>query len=237
MHFLNAARTDVGLRRKVNEDAMLDWPEIGLWAVADGMGGAEAGDLASSMIVEGLGKLTAEKDSNTLATAACAQIRHVNDQILQISNSGPSRRVIGSTVVGLAVVENGYEVFWAGDSRAYLVRDREITQLSRDHRLVEDLVRAGMLTPEEAIGHPDENVITRAVGVSEDLAIDRVHGRVHPGDIFLLASDGLNKVVPDAEILSTIATRNPMQAADVLIELTLDRGAPDNVTVVIVRVG
>lgn len=237
MHFLNAARTDVGLRRKVNEDAMLDRPEIGLWAVADGMGGAEAGDLASSMIVEGLGKLTAEKDSSTLATAACAQIRHVNDQILQISNSGPSRRVIGSTVVGLAVVENGYEVFWAGDSRAYLVRDREITQLSRDHRLVEDLVRAGMLTPEEAIGHPDENVITRAVGVSEDLAIDRVHGRVHPGDIFLLASDGLNKVVPDAEILSTIATRNPMQAADVLIELTLDRGAPDNVTVVIVRVG
>ena len=237
MHFQTAARTDVGLRRKVNEDAMLDRPEVGLWVVADGMGGAEAGDLASRMIVEGLAEIGPEADSGALATAACAALRQVNRRILDISGSGPNRRVIGSTVVGLAVARGGYEAFWAGDSRAYLVRERKISQLTRDHRLVEDLIRAGMLTKEEAVGHPDENVITRAVGVSKELAIDRVHGRVHPGDIFLLASDGLNKVVSDAEILSVIATRNPAQAAEVLIEKVLDRGAPDNVTVVIVRAG
>jgi serine/threonine protein phosphatase PrpC len=138
--------------------------------------------------------------------------------------------------VGLAIAGDQYRCFWAGDSRAYRVRDGEIVQISRDHSMVQDLVDAGMLAPEDAEKHPNANIITRAVGVNEQLRVDAVRGDARPGDQFLLASDGLTRLVDNDELAAVLTSRNPDAAADLLIETTLARGAPDNVTAIIVKV-
>jgi serine/threonine protein phosphatase PrpC len=139
-------------------------------------------------------------------------------------------------VVGLVADGEQYRCFWAGDSRAYRLRDASIVQLTRDHSLVQELVEAGMLTPQEALDHPNSNVITRAVGVVEDLKIDKVSGDARPGDQFLLASDGLTKLVDEAELVAELTTRRPEDAADKLIETVLSRGAPDNIAMIIASV-
>jgi serine/threonine protein phosphatase PrpC len=149
---------------------------------------------------------------------------------------GPTeaRRTIGSTVVGLAIANDQFRCFWAGDSRAYRIRDGQIMQLSRDHSMVQDLVDAGLVDPDEAHNHPNANVITRAVGVVEELRIDTVSGDAKAGDRFLLASDGLTRLVDDAELLAILTSDSAVAAAEKLIETTLSRGAPDNVTMIIV---
>jgi serine/threonine protein phosphatase PrpC len=145
------------------------------------------------------------------------------------------KRRIGSTVVGLAIADGQYRCFWAGDSRAYRVRAGQIEQVSRDHSMVQDLVDAGLLAPEDAENHPNANIITRAVGVNESLKVDIVQGEALPGDLYLLASDGLTRLVNDEE-LAAILTSRGIDAADMLIETSLSRGAPDNVTLVVVKV-
>ncbi len=236
MPFQSATRTDVGLRRKANEDAVCDRSEIGFWAVADGMGGEDAGEVASGMIVDTFQSLVSEGAAPELATDARRQVETVNKAIYDLANSGPVRRTIGSTVVGLAIAKGRFDCFWVGDSRAYLIRQRRISRLTRDHSLVEDLIRAEMLKPEDAENHPDSNVITRAVGVAAEVEIDSVEGEALPDDIFLLASDGLTRVVKDQELLEIVTRNNPMQAADRLLETVLERGAPDNVSLIVVRV-
>jgi serine/threonine protein phosphatase PrpC len=136
----------------------------------------------------------------------------------------------------LAIADGHFHCFWAGDSRAYRVRDGQIRRISRDHSLVQDLVDAGMLAADEAERHVNANVITRAVGVAEDLDVDSSTGDALPGDLFLLASDGLTRLVDDQEILAQLATSTPDEAADTLIDMVLARGAPDNVSLIITRV-
>jgi serine/threonine-protein phosphatase Stp1 len=236
MAFECVSRTNVGLRRKVNEDSILVRTERGLWAVADGMGGHEAGDVASGMVAEALQRLPVVYGLEQLVEAAIEELRRVNRELIELARTGGHERTIGTTVVALAIADGHFHCFWAGDSRAYRVRDGLIRRISRDHSLVQDLVDAGMLAADEAERHVNANVITRAVGVAEDLDVDSSTGDALPGDLFLLASDGLTRLVDDQEILAQLATSTPDEAADTLIDMVLARGAPDNVSLIITRV-
>ena len=236
MSFDCVSRTHVGLRRKVNEDSIFERTERGLWAVADGMGGHEAGDVASAKVVEALRSLPIVYGLDELVEAAIDALYGVNRELIELARSGDHSRTIGTTVVGLAIADGHFRCFWAGDSRAYRIRGGQIRRLSRDHSLVQDLVDAGMLKPEEAEKHESANVITRAVGVSEDLEMDSSTGDADSGDIFLLASDGLTRLVDDYEILEELTSAPMDQAADKLVELVLARGAPDNVSIVLTKV-
>ncbi|WP_347717068.1 protein phosphatase 2C domain-containing protein [Sphingomonas sp.] len=220
----------------MNEDSLLECTERGLWAVADGMGGHEAGEVASAMVVEALAGLpiTNNLEADT-ANAVSAMIR-VNQELIVLARSDIHPRTIGSTVVGLIIRDGQYRCFWAGDSRAYRVRRGVIRQLTRDHSLVQDLVEAGMIAPDEAHNHPNANVITRAVGAAETLIVDTVGGEARPGDQFLLASDGLTRLVDDGEMRDELAEFEPSEAAGKLLDAVLVRGAPDNVSLIITKV-
>jgi serine/threonine-protein phosphatase Stp1 len=229
------SRTHVGLRRKVNEDSMLVRDDCGLWVVADGMGGHEAGDVASSRVTEALARIPARDGLDQLVDDAITTLKQVNHDLIELAGFQDGQRSIGTTVVGLAIDQGEFRCFWAGDSRAYRIRDDEIVQLTRDHSMVQDLVDAGMLRPDEAADHPNSNIITRAVGVAPDLRVDTVAGDAKPGDQFLLASDGLTRMVDDRELVAQLTSRAPATAAESLIETVLSRGAPDNVSLIIAR--
>jgi serine/threonine protein phosphatase PrpC len=235
MRFECVSRTHVGLKRKINEDSVFADSGRGLWAVADGMGGHEAGEVASAAVVEALGDLPLASGVDQVAEEAIEALRQVNADLIRLAHARESDRTIGTTVVALAIANDRFRCFWAGDSRAYWIRGGEIMRLSRDHSLVQDLVDAGMLKPEEAEGHENSNVITRAVGVRENLEVDSVSGDARPGDLFLLASDGLTRLVNDQEIAAVLGGTPLEQAADKLIETVLQRGAPDNVSLVAIR--
>ena len=232
----SVSRTHVGLRRKVNEDSILVRADRGLFAVADGMGGHEAGDVASGKVVETLQNLPIVYGLETLVEQAIGALQKVNRELISIAAADNSDRTIGSTVVGLAVADGQFRCFWAGDSRAYRVRGGQIEQLSRDHSLVQKLVDAGMLDPSGMEDHPNANIVTRAVGAAEQLEVDVVGGDALPGDLFLLASDGLTRLVKDDELLAELSANEPDHAAGRLIDITLSRGAPDNVSLVIATV-
>jgi serine/threonine-protein phosphatase Stp1 len=229
-------RTHVGRRRKLNEDAVLNLQEHGLWAIADGMGGHDAGEVASALVIGTLAELGPASSFENLVGKAMGALDTVNSQLLQMGDSGPKQRIIGSTVVGLIADDTQYECFWAGDSRGYRVRNGEIVQLTKDHSMVQLLIEAGMLEPAEAESHPNANVITRAVGVADVLEVDSVRGALKGGDIFLLASDGLTRLISEAELLAELSRGSPEASADVLLDTALERGAPDNVSFVIVWV-
>jgi serine/threonine protein phosphatase PrpC len=235
MGFDCITRTHVGLRRKVNEDSVLDRTDRGLWAVADGMGGHEAGDVASAMVTEALRQLPIVYGLDQTVDGAIAAIQNVNRELIAMAGTEDRSRTIGTTIVGLAVADGHFRCFWAGDSRAYRVRGGQIRRLSRDHSLVQDLVDAGMLKSEEAERHENANIITRAVGVAEELQVDSSAGEAAPGDLFLLGSDGLTRLVDDGELLEQLAANPLEQAGDALIDMVLARGAPDNVSLVIVK--
>ena len=236
MAFECVSRTHVGLRRKVNEDSLAVRTERGLWAVADGMGGHQAGDVASAKVTEALLNLPIVYGLDSLTASAVAALEAVNHELIELAGSTEVERSIGSTVVGLAIAGDEYRAFWAGDSRAYRLRDGKVEQLTRDHSLVQSLVDAGMLQPDEAEHHPNANIITRAVGVAPDLSVETVSGDVAAGDQFILASDGLTRLVDDHELAEELRTGSMDEGADRLIDKVLSRGAPDNATLIIVRV-
>jgi serine/threonine-protein phosphatase Stp1 len=233
MRFECASRSHVGLKRKINEDSILVETGRGLWVVADGMGGHDAGEVASAMVVDSLRILPAAESLDELTAEAVAALREVNRALIDLARS---ERTIGTTVVGLAVAGGWFSCFWAGDSRAYRLRDGMLARISRDHSLVQQLVDSGMLSESEAEGHENANVITRAVGVSADLVVDTVAGDARQDDRFLVASDGLTRVMDDDEIAAELGRSDPERAADRLIETVLARGAPDNVSLIIVKV-
>ena len=236
MAFECVTRTDVGLRRKVNEDSILVRTERGLWAVADGMGGHEAGDVASAMVTEALHNLPIVYGLDDMVESAIDVLDQVNHQLIELARSDGRDRTIGTTIVAVVIADGHFRCFWAGDSRAYRVRDGEIRRISRDHSLVQDLVDAGMLAADQAETHVNANVITRAVGVSEDLEVDSSTGDALSGDLFLLASDGLTRLVDDQEMLAQLSTQTLDDAADNLLQMVMARGAPDNVSLIITRV-
>jgi serine/threonine protein phosphatase Stp1 len=229
------SRTHVGLQRKINEDSVFVDSERGLWAVADGMGGHEAGEIASTMVTDALRCMPAAADIDELTANTVDALGEVNRELIELGRSSEREQTIGTTVVGLAISNGSFRCFWIGDSRAYLLRGGEITRLTHDHSLVQDLVDAGMLRPEEADTHVNANVVTRAVGASEYAEVDVVSGDARPGDQFLLASDGLTRVVRDHELAAELARGSLPEIADNLIDKVLARGAPDNVSLIITR--
>jgi serine/threonine protein phosphatase PrpC len=219
--------------RAINEDACLERPQRGLWAVADGMGGHDAGDLASRMVVSALDGLG---PGNSLASCV-AETRDLLQGVNRELRVAALRRdvpLIGSTVVVLLAWERHCAYLWAGDSRIYLLRNGRLKQLSHDHSRVEELKALGELAGQEAL-HPKHNVITRAVGALDSLELDEGNLVVADGDIFLLCSDGLSNQVSEEAMARALMAGNCQQAAETLIELALKGGGRDNITAVVVH--
>jgi protein phosphatase len=220
--------------RQVNEDSCLAQPELGIWAVADGMGGHSLGDVASKAVVDALAAIPVTDSLDGLLQAARSALLSTN-QMLRNEAVLRNAHLIGSTAVVLLIRDDRCACVWAGDSRLYLYRDNQLAKVTRDHSQVEELRLAGTLTDEEAIAHPARNLITRAVGAADDLELDELALSVKEGDAFLLCSDGLTNEVTEQEIAAALAAGDCRQASDTLIDLALRNGGRDNVTVVIVR--
>ncbi|MBL1262038.1 MAG: serine/threonine-protein phosphatase [Thiotrichaceae bacterium] len=231
----SAAATDPGAVRAMNEDAIFSNPTIGLWAVADGMGGHEAGDVASNMIAESLNQIGAQAQVDDFISTIEDSIKAVNHRLLEYAHSQHQGRIIGSTVAILFIMEQTGVCLWAGDSRLYRLRNNELKQMTIDHSHVSELVRDGLISLEEAESHPEANVITRAVGTYEHLQLDIEVFDARVGDSFLLCSDGLYNAVGHEKILSCLLNERVTTATDCLIEAALHNNAADNVSVVLVK--
>jgi serine/threonine protein phosphatase PrpC len=232
----SVALSDVGKVRKLNEDACLERPHDGLWIVADGMGGHSSGDLASRMIVDTFRE-------TPLPDSLADRVDLLEDGLLEINRNlreealrRGANTTIGSTVVALLAYEYQMILLWAGDSRAYCLRDGQFSRITQDHTQVEELVEEGVLLREDAENHPSANVITRAVGALDDLFIDLTNQPIQPGDLYLLCSDGLNKELQEHEIQTLLLqAKSAREAGQMLLDEALKRGARDNVTLVIAR--
>jgi serine/threonine protein phosphatase PrpC len=227
--------TDTGKKRRRNEDEYVVEPP--LFAIADGMGGAQAGELASSLAAGAVrgGEGTAGGGEDYVVEL----IQEANRRVYQRSSQDAAVSGMGTTMT-VALVEEGSVVFGhVGDSRAYLIRDGKLEQLTEDHSLVAELVRSGKLSPEEAETHPQRSVITRALGTDPDVDVDTFSIPTHPEDLFMLCSDGLTSMVEDDLILSTVEKHrdNLQTAAKALIRAANKGGGEDNITVVFFEIG
>ncbi len=231
------AMTHPGARRKHNEDAYVERPDLGVWAVADGAGGHHAGEVASGMIAEALEAIPPGLSAPELLAQVRMRIEDTHAALREMAEQRGPDVTVASTVVVMLARNEHFACLWAGNSRAYLLRGGELKQITRDHSLVQELLDSGAITPEEAAGHPRGNVITRAVGADvETFALDKVSGRLMAGDRFLLCSDGLCKTLPDAQLAELLATEGvpPPQS---LIAAALALNVSDNVTAVAVEAG
>ncbi|MDQ7977079.1 protein phosphatase 2C domain-containing protein [Paraburkholderia sp. SARCC-3016] len=238
-HFrwMSSARSEAGRVRDINEDACLDEPAHGRWAVADGMGGHAVGDVASRLVIEGLRQLpdAANRMTGNLAQVH-AQLLTANQQLRDEAARRQVQR-IGCTVVVLLACDRFCGYLWAGDSRIYLCRNGQLRQLTRDHSHVEELRALGQLTDEEARHHPAHHIITRAIGATDQLVLDEDTIEVADGDVFLLCSDGLSNELTNAEILATLVATSPFdcrRVTDELVDMALARGGRDNITAIVV---
>lgn len=229
-----AGRSDKGGKRKINEDAILLRPEAGVWLAADGMGGHEAGDVASRMVADSVARVEVAGKLSQVVDRVEAALVNVNHEIREHSVRVFGGRTMGSTVVSLVVNERLGVCLWAGDSRLYRVRAGRLEQVSSDHSEVQELLDRGLLTPEEAVNHPHSNVITRAVGGAPELFLDVMLFEIRPGDTFVLCSDGLYNEL-DAEEIRGAIDDDVAGSADRLLQMALAKGARDNVSLVVVK--
>jgi len=234
-HFVSGAATHVGCVRKLNEDSYLDRADLGLWAVADGMGGHDAGDHASQLTVAALDQIPLAASAPALLSSVKSALHSTNAELRQEAAARGPGRIIASTVVTLLAYGQHYACVWAGDSRLYRLRDEALQQISRDHSHVQEMIDSQLLSPQEARNHPYSNVVTRAVGATDELELETCHDRLRPGDLFLLCSDGLTKEVEEDEIRAILMRESLFDAPYALIEAAIAHGASDNVTVVAVQ--
>lgn len=231
-----AATSDVGNQRVINEDAVLAMPPA--FVVADGMGGHQAGDVASGLVVDRFSSFVEGELSDV--DAVVAVLDDVNESILVEGRRTVARSGMGTTAVGLLLVDNGDRASWLlfniGDSRAYRLLDGRLEQLSVDHSYVQELIDAGQITPRSARTHPHRNVVTRALGVEEGSQPDIWLRPPQVGERFLLCSDGLSSEVDDAGIHRDLALGSVQDAAQRLVQSALAAGGHDNVTVLVVEV-
>jgi protein phosphatase len=235
MHWISGAASDQGRVRRVNQDAYLDRPDLGLWAVADGMGGHTDGAVASGALVEALGSLARPRLLGSGARTIELTLEKVNRQLLGQAQQTASGDLIGSTIVSLLALGDHCALLWVGDSRIYRLRDGVLQQLTTDHSQVQAMVDEGLLPPELAESHPFSNVLLRAVGSDEPMSVDRRIERLRAGDRFLLCSDGLFRELDSDAIASTLGPSPPAEAARALVQQACDLGARDNVTAVAVH--
>jgi PPM family protein phosphatase len=228
VRFAFGDRTDVGRGRPENEDSLLVDPDDGLYAVADGMGGHRAGEVASATAIDAL--KTAFLGGQRLDQAVGA----ANAAVFARAAEDASLRGMGTTLTAIALHDSTAEFGHVGDSRAYLMRDGNVTQVTEDHSLVEQLVREGRLTPEEAQNHPQRAIITRALGVDPNVAVDTYRIDLRPGDRLMICSDGLTNMLSDDTIAQTLRHHaDPQQAADTLVDMANQAGGDDNITVIL----
>lgn len=226
--------SDAGRVRPLNEDNYLIQPKSGLWLVADGMGGHDAGEVASAGIVEELRTIGMPSSAADQHARFVDRLSRANSRLRAYSGERDGATV-GSTVAALLIYGGQYRCMWMGDSRVYHVRKGALQQISKDHSEVQELVDKGVLSKEEARSWPRRNVITRAVGVYDDLRVDVVYGEIEAGDTFVLCSDGLTAHLGDDDIQRLVDGRKAREACEALVNLTLERGATDNVTVIVVQ--
>lgn len=235
MAFRSSAATHVGMVRKVNQDAFAERSDIGVWVVADGMGGHEAGELASQTVTEHIKNLAPCEDLAGMIAVVEDSIRAANRELLDQAASYDSQRQPGSTVVVLVINDNQGALIWAGDSRIYRRRDETVELITRDHSHVQDLVEQGVILESEAESHPMANVITRAIGINEPLELETKLIEVRSDDQFLLCSDGLSRLVTNEEIQSMMSNKDSEEVTQSLLHTALVRGARDNVTLICVK--
>ena len=225
--------THVGLRRELNEDSYYGDRSLGLWLVADGMGGHEYGEVASALARETIVRETRD------GTALVQAIRVADEEIIRISRQRRDALPMGTTVVAARVSGNRFEVAWVGDSRVYLWRDEQLVQLSKDHSYVQELIASGAITREQARSHPHRNVVTQALGVTDprNLDVATIAGQMLPGMQLLLCSDGLTEEVEDEQIAGVLGLRDrsAQECVDTLVAAALDGGGSDNITAVLIR--
>jgi protein phosphatase/serine/threonine-protein phosphatase Stp1 len=234
--FRSSAATDAGAVRTHNEDAFVNRPDLGLWAVADGAGGHEAGEVASRMIADALEAIPPGLPAGEMLAQIRLRITAIHAALREEAARRGPRAMIASTVVVLIARDGHFACLWAGDSRAYLLRGGQLSQMTRDHSLVQELVDSGAIPAEEAESHPRANVITRAVGADcDELELDKVTSLLVTGDRFLLCSDGLSKTVSEERLAELLGSMDAMPLADLLVSEALSLEASDNVTAVTVE--
>lgn len=231
----SSCRTSAGRRRKVNEDAYCARPEAGLWVVADGMGGHTRGDVASRMVVDAFRSIEPADNMDEYVNRVRATLDRAHAEVKQEARSQGSDVVMGTTVVVFIVCRHEYACLWAGDSRAYLLRNGSLEQISHDHNQLQELIDRGEVDPSQARSHPGASRITRAVGASQRLLVDEVRGSIRDGDTVLLCSDGLSLEVEDDELAAILDDYDCDEASQELLDVTLERGARDNVTLAVIR--
>ena len=227
---ISASRTDIGKLRASNQDAVID--AAPLFGVCDGMGGHKAGDVASATAKELLISLLAGKkpDAEALKTA----VEAVNRRLYMKQEEDSALSGMGTTLTVIWAAPEKMLLAHVGDSRCYLLRGGELKQISRDHSLVAEMVREGLLTPEQAACHPMRNVITRAVGTDRAVEVDITEEPRQKGDVWLICSDGLHGMVEDDKLRETLLTHSPEEAADLLLQAALEAGGRDNISIAIV---
>jgi protein phosphatase len=232
-------KTDIGLKRTTNEDAYCTALEMGFCLVADGLGGAAAGEVASQMFSdtalevfsEAVDRIEVEVVGRIKAT-----FRLANERIQNYVRENPTKAGMGCTADLFALSNEGFVIGHIGDSRSYRFRKGQLKQLTKDHSLVQSQIDQGLLSIKDAKNHPMRHVVLRALGTEEDLALDLIKGRVYPEDQFLLCSDGLTTMVDDMVIQNTLSSVYPIEEkAEHLINQALSAGGMDNVTIVLIE--
>lgn len=232
--------TDVGMVRQVNQDYVYTTdnplgPLPNLFVVADGMGGHQAGDYASKYTVEVLKRELKKSKEQDIEKALIAAIKTGNREIIKKASEDSNLKGMGTTVVAATVVRQMMYFANVGDSRLYLI-NQGIIQLTKDHSLVEEMVRLGGIKPEEAKNHPDKNIITRAIGAKESVEVDFYEHRLKRGDIILMCTDGLSNMIEDEELFHIVqGGRDIVEAAQSLVETAKENGGTDNIGIVIIE--
>ena len=231
LRFRYAGRTHVGLVRANNEDAGYAGPYLQL--VADGVGGSAAGEVASATAAYVVSALAGAQWGRDPAELLGRAVTLAYEQLRRGSESDPSRAGMGTTFTALLIDDDRCALGHLGDSRAYLLRDGELSQLTRDHTYVQSLVDSGVITPEEARRHPRKNVVSQALEAGGTGRPDLLHLEIHVGDRFLVCSDGVSDLVPDDAIAACLGEEDPDDAARRLVDAALAAGGTDNITAVV----
>lgn len=233
----SAAATDPGKVRGRNEDAVLDCPERGLWAVADGMGGHRSGDIASQWVVASLAELTQPQSFDERLKSVRRCLHWLNRRLGQelTLSAEHTDTIMGSTVVALLLEGNRAACVWAGDSRCYLWRGQRLYQLSRDHSRQQQLMDEQQMSGEQALALPGARALTRALGASEHLSLGVLELEAQPGDVFLLCSDGLYQDLTHSELGNALSLVSPRVALARLFDGVLSGTARDNLSAVVIR--
>jgi len=233
--FQSRAATHAGTADRLNEDTYVNRPDLGLWAVADGAGGHESGELASAKVAALLETIDEGLSASELLVQVRSRLEEAHAYLRQLASARGPDVIVATTVVALLARDNHFACMWAGDSRAYLLRGHALTRITRDHTLVQAMVEDGEISEAESVGHPQANVVTNAIGADIDLLdLEKRTGQLEPSDRLLLCSDGLFKAISEEQVAELLSGHGD-SGAERLIEAALANRATDNVTVVTIE--